>query len=173
MRARIRTSVLVLLILASGGALSGPSSEVLPVDDWAVEAVEAQRTGHAILILFSTKYCAYCERLKAEVLEPQVRAGTLRNFVGIRELDIARGGKIRDFDGEKIRTKIFVKRYGVYATPTLLLVDSQGNPLGTPIVGFNNPEDYMAYLEDLVEVVQASPQLASAQLGSPRTPESF
>jgi len=44
------------------------------LDNWAVEAVEAQMTGHPILILLSTQYCAYCERLKAEVLEPQVRA---------------------------------------------------------------------------------------------------
>lgn len=51
----------------------------------------------------------------------------LRSFARIRELDIDCGGKIRDFDGEKIRTRIFVKRYGIYATPTLMLVDFRAN----------------------------------------------
>ena len=76
----------------------------------------------------------------------------------IRELDIKRGGKIRDFDGEKIRTKIFVDRYDVYATPTLVLVDHQGDPLGTPIVGFNNPEDYVTDLEYFLDVAYWEPQ---------------
>ena len=132
-------------------------------DDWSAEAAEARRFGTPILILFSDEDCGYCERLKKDVLEPLVRGKELRSFARIRELDIDRGGKIRDFDGEKIRTRIFVNRYDIYATPTLMLVDNRGNPLGTPIVGFNSREDYIPYLEYFMEVAYWEPQ----KLGPP------
>jgi thioredoxin-related protein len=115
------------------------------------------------MVLFSDEHCGYCERLKTEVLEPLVKRGELKNVAKILEFDIDRGGKIRDFDGEKIRTRIFVSRYDVYATPTLMLVDHQGRPLGTPIVGFNNRQDYAPYLADLIEKPSVSSQLGDLQ----------
>jgi thioredoxin-related protein len=115
------------------------------------------------MVLFSDEHCGYCERLKTEVLEPLVKRGELKNVAKILEFDIDRGGKIRDFDGEKIRTRIFVSRYDVYATPTLMLVDHQGRPLGTPIVGFNNQQDYAPYLADLIEKPSVSSQLGDLQ----------
>jgi hypothetical protein len=33
-----------------------------------------------------------------------------------------------------------------------MLVDYQGKPIGTPIVGFNNREDYIPYLEYFMDV---------------------
>lgn len=115
------------------------------------------------MVLFSDEHCGYCERLKTEVLDPLVKRGELKNVATIRELDIGSGGKVGDFDGEKIRTRIFVSRYDVYATPTLMLVDHQGRLLGTPIVGFNNREDYAPYLADLIEKFTAFSQLDDHQ----------
>jgi thioredoxin-related protein len=161
-----------LLLFVSGWTFSDSSIGIKPTDDWSVEAARARRTGLPILILFARQHCGYCERLKAEVLDPRVERGELTHLTGICELDIGHGGKIRDFDGEKIRTKIFVKRYGIYATPTLLVVDSKGNPLGEPIVGFNNAEDYIPYLEDLIDVVNEGHQLTGAQAEPPASPES-
>lgn len=97
-----------------------PESGVEPGRNLAFPS-EVQRHG------LQRKDCGYCDRLKKEVLEPLVTRSELRSFARIRELDIDCGGKIRDFDGEKIRTRIFVKRYGIYATPTLLLVDFRAN----------------------------------------------
>jgi thioredoxin-related protein len=162
----------VSLLLVSGSAFSDSSGDVLPADDWSVEASEAQKGGHPILILFSREYCTYCERLKTEVLEPLVNSGGLKDVASIRELDITRGGKIRDFDGEKVRTRAFVKRYGIYATPTLVLIDNQGALIGTPIVGFNNVDDYQPYLEALIEAVSATPQLVGVQAEPQKTPGS-
>lgn len=153
----------VCLLLVSGGAISDPKSTPLPADDWSVEASRTEGDSLPTLILFRTKHCYYCERLKADILDPLLKRGELRGLVDFRELNIVRGGKIRDFDGEKIRTRLFVKRYGVYATPTLLLVDNQGNRIGTPIVGFNSPEDYFPHLEKLIGSIRAAAQLAGAE----------
>jgi thioredoxin-related protein len=158
MKAPFQSGVLVWLLLISGGALSDSSTGILPTDDWSAQVTQARRSGLPILILFSREHCGYCERLKSEVLEPLAKSGEMKNFAWIRELDINRGGKIRDFDGEKIRTKIFVDRYEVYATPTLIFVDNQGKPLGTPIVGFNDSEDYTRYLEYFMDVSYWEPK---------------
>ena len=158
MKTYLQSGICVWLLLTSGWALSDATTGVLPTDDWSAEVSAARRSGLPILILFSSEHCGYCERLKSEVLEPLAKNGEMKNFARIRELDIKRGGKVRDFDGEKIRTKIFVDRYEVYATPTLILVDNQGKMLGTPIVGFSNSEDYISYLEHLMDVAYWEPQ---------------
>ena len=168
MRAYIAPWVLVSLLLISGSGYSEPSRELRPADEWN----EPEKDLLPMLILFSTKDCFYCERLKTEVLSPLVERGELGNFVGYRELNISRGGKIRDFDGEKIRTRAFVKRYGIYATPTLLLVDDRGNPIGTPIVGYNNSGEYLPNLRKLIEAAGADRQLAGTRAEPEESPGS-
>ena len=152
MKAPFRFGIFVWFLLASGVVLSDSSGGILSTDDWSAEVAAACRAGLPILILFGSENCGYCERLKSEVFEPLAQNGAIKSLGWIRELDIKRGGKIRDFDGEKIRTKIFVDRYGVFATPTLILVDNQGKPLGAPLVGYNNAEDYRSYLENFLTI---------------------
>jgi thioredoxin-related protein len=152
MKALFPSGIVVWLLIISGSALSDSSTGILPTDDWSTEVTEASKAGLPILMLFSSEYCGYCDRLKSEVLEPLAKSGEINKFAWIRELSIDRGGKIRDFDGEKIRTKMFLDRYDVFATPTLVLVDNHGNPLGTPIVGYNNADDYVSLLEHFMDV---------------------
>jgi thioredoxin-related protein len=135
-------------------------------DGFSHEVSETRRSGVPTLVLFTSQDCAYCNRLKNQVLVPLLERGALKGIARIREIDIHGGGKIRDFDGERIRTKIFVERYDVYATPTLMLVNGRGESVGEPIVGFNNAEDYLPYLESVVEVIGASSQLAGSQAKS-------
>lgn len=159
MEAPFRFGIFVWLLVASGVAFSDSFVGILSTDDWSAEVAAARKAGVPILILFGSEHCGFCERLKSEVLEPLAQNGAIKNLGWIRELDIKRGGKIRDFDGEKIRTKIFVDRYGVYATPTLVLVDNQGKPLGTPVVGYNNAEDYRSYLEYFLAIAYGAPNV--------------
>ncbi|MCP3869104.1 MAG: thioredoxin fold domain-containing protein [Gammaproteobacteria bacterium] len=94
------------------------------------------------MVVFSNPDCTYCVRLKKQVLVPLVRGGKLPSKVLLREFSIDRGGKITDFDGERVRTRIFLKRYNIYATPTVVFVDYKGEPLASPIVGYNEPDAY-------------------------------
>ena len=146
MKASSFSLLLTSLLFVSGEVICGSTTNIIPTQDWSAESAEARKSATPIIILFSKAGCAYCERLKKEMLEP-LADRKHGSFARIRELDINRGGKITDFDGEKIRTKIFVSRYGIYATPTLMLVDYQGHSLGAPIVGYNNLENYLSYLE--------------------------
>lgn len=121
------------------------------VDDWAREAQRARDAGLPIMVIFSADDCSYCERLKREVVTPQLQQGGLQDKVLVGEFNIDRGGKVIDFDGEKIRSRIFVSRYEVFATPTVILLDPQGHPLTDPLVGFDNARDYVNKLENAID----------------------
>ncbi|MCG8428119.1 MAG: thioredoxin fold domain-containing protein [Chromatiales bacterium] len=130
----------------------GAESSTLPVtDDCADDAVEAKEIGVPILMVFSADDCDYCERLKNDVLKPGIESNQFDRQVLIREVDINAGGKIIDFDGVKVRTGIFVDRYNIYATPTIVIVDYNGTPLASPIVGYNNEDSFRQLLSERIE----------------------
>jgi len=132
--------------------------------DWSVEAAQAKGAGIPIMVIFSTDHCPYCVRLREEVLKPLIQNGALKGKVLIREFNIEEGGKITDFDGERIRSRIFVSRYKIYATPTVVLLDHHGKPLTEPIVGFNEADSYTNFLDEAI----SSAVMSLASLHGPR-----
>lgn len=115
--------------------------------DWDQVRVQAQDRQLPVLIVVTSEDCGYCERLKQEVLRPMQRDGEPQIRAIVREMDIWTGGKVVDFDGEKVRARIFLSRYQIFATPTLLFLDHNGRPLHDPLVGFNGIELYWPLLE--------------------------
>ena len=132
--------------------------------DWSVEASQAKSAGIPIMVIFSTDHCPYCVRLREEVLKPLIQNGVLKGRVLIREFNIDEGGKITDFDGDRIRSGIFVSRYEIYATPTVVLVDHHGKSLTDPIVGFNEAGSYTEFLDEAI----SSAVMSLASLHAPR-----
>ncbi|MES9844430.1 MAG: thioredoxin fold domain-containing protein [Candidatus Sedimenticola sp. PURPLELP] len=132
-------------------AHAGSSLENYTTDDWSVAADKAREENLPIMIVFSADDCGYCEHLKEEILNPGVLSGTLSKKVLVREFNIDVGGKITDFDGERIRARIFVSRYKVFATPTVVFVDANGETITPPIVGYNNPEQYQERLDEALD----------------------
>lgn len=139
-----------LLLLSAPGFVS---SEVLicTANDWTQVAQSAQEGKAPIIILYTSSECPYCERLKEEVLRPMFRNDPNSQLAVVREVDINKGGKMTDFDGERIRSRHFKKRYKVYAAPTLLILDVSGTPLNKPLVGYNSKEQYTPMLESALE----------------------
>lgn len=119
-----------------------------PDTDWSDIAETARVRHQPILVVFSADYCGYCSRLKQEVLEPMARQEPADSPLLIREVNIDDGGKMTDFNGERIRSRQFKQRYGIYATPTLLILDPQGHPLSDPLVGYNSPDEYRELLQN-------------------------
>ncbi|MCU7893381.1 MAG: thioredoxin fold domain-containing protein [Candidatus Thiodiazotropha sp. (ex Ustalcina ferruginea)] len=127
----------------------------LTTTDWADTSSVARQTHSPILVLFGAEECGYCERLKQEVIEP-LSHQTDSKLPLIREFDIYSGGKIIDFNGDSIRSRMFKNRYQVYAVPTLLILDADGKPLIDPIVGYNSQDEYLELLRtSLVASFQA------------------
>ena len=144
------------LILAALFLLSAPP--IVPADmlrcttkDWTLAAKAAEAVDAPLLVLYTADDCNYCERLKREVLEPLFGHEQAKPLAVVREVDINTGGKMTDFDGELIRSRLFKKRYQIFATPTLLILDSSGRLLARPLVGYNSKNEYIPQLESLLE----------------------
>ncbi len=142
--------VLILLALFTGSLQAGGISEIERAHDMAKASDEARTTGVPVAVLFVSRYCLYCERLKAEYLLPKLKNGGLEKRIVIRELDINNYRKVTDFDGERTRSRIITRRYDISATPTLVFLDYRGKELTRPIVGYSL-ESYQSRVERALE----------------------
>jgi thioredoxin-related protein len=133
-------AVLILFLLTSFA-----SAEPFAVD-WSDVSQTARQQHRPILVVFSDDTCGYCEKLKQEVLDPLSHNPNDEPELLIREFDINVGGKITDFNGESIRSRVFKRRYGIFATPTLIILDADGQPLTDPLVGYNSAQEYRELL---------------------------
>ena len=131
---------LLILSLVTHAALAGSPATTR---DWSEVSHTARQRHSPILVIFSAETCGYCTRLKQEVIEPM----SGRTEPLIREFDINAGGKLTDFDGERIRSRQFKRRYGIFATPTLVILDPDGRLLTDPIVGYNSAGEYRQLLK--------------------------
>ncbi|MEJ1354251.1 MAG: thioredoxin fold domain-containing protein [Candidatus Sedimenticola sp. (ex Thyasira tokunagai)] len=151
------TLVATLLIITSLQAISSVSaSEITLATDWEAEAMSANSNQLPVMVVFSSEGCVYCDKLKSDLLKPLMQDGELDKQVHINEFNISSGGKVVDFDGDRIRSRIFVDRYKIYATPTVVLLDYNGNQLTPPIIGYNNVAEYKDFLATAIKDAQAS-----------------
>ncbi|MEW8028079.1 MAG: thioredoxin fold domain-containing protein [Candidatus Thiodiazotropha sp.] len=148
----IKQYLFVALVLFSGTSSADPA---LTTDDWSNLSTVARETHSPIVVVFNAETCGYCQRLRNEVIEPLTHE-TAHKLPLIREFDIYSNGKIIDFNGDSIRSRQFKRRYNIYAVPTLMILDPDGNPLTDPIVGYNSQDEYLELLRtSLVASFQA------------------
>lgn len=133
-------TILILLLLCPLASAESPQ------DDWSDIANRARIQHSPILVVFSADTCGYCAKLKREIIEPMLHDTKVGHGLLIREFDINAGGKLTDFDGETIRSRQFKRRYGIFATPTLLILDTDGHLLTDPLVGYNSANEYRELL---------------------------
>jgi thioredoxin-related protein len=127
--------------------LTPMASAESPTVDWS-DVSETARLRHSpILVIFSADTCGYCEKLKQEVINPLAADPKEERKLLIREFDINAGGKMIDFNGESIRSRQFKQRYGIFATPTLQILDADGHQLSDPLVGYNSANAYRKLLQ--------------------------
>ncbi|PLY16782.1 MAG: hypothetical protein C0631_02375 [Sedimenticola sp.] len=138
-------------ILTISGSVFSANQTIILTDDCSADVVEAKEDGVPIMLVFGTDDCGYCKRMKQEVLVPELESHHFDHRVLVRELDIKSGGKITDFDGNRVRTGQFVNRYEIFATPTVIIVDYQGKPISAPIVGYNDATSYKQLLNQAID----------------------
>lgn len=156
---------LLLGLLLSSGVYASDAPDPDPTfRDWEHAGTLAEARKLPVVIVFVADHCGYCERLEETFLAPLKEKGSLEERAIVHTLDIHASGKVKDFDGERMRITPFVNRYGVFATPTIVMVDPQGRMLGEPLVGFNEPETYgdlfHSALADALTILKA-PQSSS------------
>ncbi len=141
------------LMIATSSSLLGSAFRYAGAD-LAQLSDDARSSALPVLLVIMADQCGYCERMHEEILaDPIIRTFLdTRALIAVHDRDL--GGKISDFDGERVRARAFLSRYDIFATPTLLFLDADGRQVAESVVGYNNREDFLALVAERLEEAQ-------------------
>jgi thioredoxin-related protein len=143
---RIGAALLLAVSFGNGFAQALDST-----DDWSRVGAIARSSGFPVVVVVTGEGCGHCARMRRDLFSDPNACILLENQAVTRELHRDTGGKVTDFDGERVRSRIFLSRYDVFATPTVLFLDPDGEPLAAPLVGYNDPEGYRQLLSERLD----------------------
>lgn len=133
-------------------------SPALPADTTLKEVSDFQALGEAmqakklpLLLAFRADYCGFCKRLETEYLEPMAKSGDYDSRILIRTFNMGDNRTVTDFNGAKIDAEKMTHRYKVSLTPTLIFLNADGKEIAEPLLGYNSPDFYGAYLENAID----------------------
>lgn len=150
----IGTAWLRPMIIAAALALTAApaaATDVPQATDLGADAGRASASSLPLLLVVTREDCGFCARLKRSVIVPMILSGEYETRVIIRELDIDAETPVIDFDGRSVSPLAIAMRYDALFTPTVLLVGPQGQDLDERIIGINNDEMYLYYLDQAID----------------------
>ena len=115
------------------------------------DAQTARSKNVPMLVVFSQAHCAFCVTLDQEIIQPMLISGDYTDKVLIREIMIDRTGTVVDFDGNAVSPREVFDRYGLFVTPTILLLDHNGKEIAERMTGINTVEYYGYYLDQSIQ----------------------
>lgn len=131
--------------------LEAEHQSIVPVStDLALDASRAQNKKIPILLVFSAEHCEFCHLLEREILDPMYISGDYEDKVLIRRVMTDSSAEVRNFQGKLEDVDKFSNRYSVQVTPTVMLVDYDGNELAPRVLGVNTVDLYSAYLDEAI-----------------------
>ncbi|MFN3397323.1 MAG: thioredoxin family protein [Sulfurimicrobium sp.] len=151
----------ILAWIATASAAPG-RDELGFATDLTQDAEVARTRQIPILILFVAPNCSYCERVKHDFLLPMQHNPEYANKVIFRQLYLKSGNTLLDFDGKRISHTRFAKQHKIKFTPTINLLDADGNLLAEPLVGLSTPDFYGAYLDAAIDAALAKMRASPA-----------
>ena len=132
-------------------ALSAAGADVPLAENLQAEGKVAESRRVPIMLLFSSPFCTYCDRVKAEYLGPMVNDPAYRDRVIIRQIEAGSDWTLIGFDGKKTTHGAFAASQKIVMVPTIKVVDAQGRELASPIVGFLTPDFYFGHIQGAME----------------------
>jgi len=128
-------------------------AELPRASDLAADAAASRRERLPILLFFDRDECPYCEQALREYLVPFSREEWKGKAV-FRQVGIDRRDPVVDFAGVRTTHQALAERYGVFLSPTVLIVDAKGNRLAEPIVGLLTVDFYGAYIDNALKAAR-------------------
>lgn len=127
------------------------TKKLLPADNLQQLGAIAASSKRPVLLIFTQHHCDFCHTLKEEILNPMLLSEKERSRVMMRELSIDPGESFTDFNGQTIDGFELFNRYKLIVTPSIILLDENGELLGEPLVGVNTIEMYGWYLNIAID----------------------
>jgi thioredoxin-related protein len=129
-------------------ALAASREEVPMAGNLKALGEVAENRQMPIMLIFSSPFCIYCDRVKAEYLGPMVDDPAYRDKVIIRQIEAGGNLALVGFDGRKTTHGAYAASQKIIMVPTIKVVDGRGQELAAPIVGFLAPDFYFGYILD-------------------------
>lgn len=137
--------------------------ELKPAGNMAELAVQTQREGRAILLMFSGDHCRFCREVEEDFLKPMLRSGDYDDLVSMHKIQLTSRQSLIDFDGKPITVEQLARRYGVYVMPTVVFLDGEGREVGEKRVGRMTPAFYGGYLDMSIRDAARAVRQATAE----------
>lgn len=129
-------------------ALAGGRGDVPMAEDLRMLGKQAAADRIPIMLVFTSPFCIYCDRVKAEYLGPMVDDPEYRDKVIIRQIEAGGDIALVGFDGRKTTHGAYAASQKIVMVPTIKVLDGQGRELSRPIVGFLTPDFYFGYIQN-------------------------
>lgn len=137
----------MLAALLACVALMARATELPLAADLPAEARQAAVDGKVYVILFGTRECPWCAKVRRNYLAPLNRP-TAQMQVVAREIDIEADARLVDFTGAATSHRAFAQARRIRFVPLVAFFDARGNQLAEPILGMASEDFYGAYLEE-------------------------
>lgn len=111
---------------------------------------EAQASGRVLVVLYATRSCPWCARVRAEHLGPMSRSPEDQKRVLIREIDIESDAQLIDPDGERTTHRGYAQSQGIRFVPVTAFPVANKRSAAESIVGFPAADFFGAYLEQRI-----------------------
>ncbi len=125
-------------------------------DDLEATGAEARARRVPVMLVFTESTCPYCARAKRNHLAPLAVSRDYGDKVIVREVDVKREVRMKDFSGAAVTPAAFARRYAVRVVPTVMVVDADGRRLAEPIAGLIIEDFYQLYLERAVDAARTA-----------------
>ncbi len=141
----------LFVILACALTPAFADDGVPPVSNLQQDAATARSLHGAILLVLVADGCIYCEHVLNDYLIPMSRNPSYQDRVVMRQVRVTGLDDVVGFDGKITTPTELADRYGAHFTPTVVLLDSAGNRLVKPLIGFNGADYYGMYLDEAID----------------------
>ncbi len=128
-----------------------PELALQEANDLAADSATSKEKKIPILLFFNRVGCPYCARALREFLVPMESDAANAVRVMFRQVETDRMTKMVSFNGEVLRHRQFAQKYRIKLTPTIWIVDGDGNALADPIVGLTTPDYYGYYIDKAID----------------------
>ncbi|MFK7885253.1 MAG: thioredoxin fold domain-containing protein [Gammaproteobacteria bacterium] len=153
-RTTLTTTMLGLLLLSSAQTTADNAAtddNLHALVSWTKTLASAKQSQAPIVVLLEQRHCAFCQRLKRDLIRPLANDPTYRDraiFVSVLT-DIDAG--LIEKDGTEVSGFEFSDQLRSSTTPTVLFLDSAGNELQKRIVGYKASASYTESLKKKIE----------------------
>ena len=139
-------------LLLSGLSI-GPTQAgaVRIASDLQQDASTSRQADLPILLIYTAKYCHYCDEVKAGVFNPIAADPAYRERLVLREVRIDSNRRLVGFKGNVTSHRSFATDRGITIVPTLEFLDSAGLQVSRPLIGVSIPDYYGAYVDSGIE----------------------